>query len=290
MRRVLEGIDAAERAGLAPVKVNIVVQSRRQRPRRRRRLARHFRGQRPHPALHRVHGRGPHATAGGWTTSSPAARCVARIVRGCPLDAARRRTIRRGGAALALRRWLRRDRRHHLGDAALLRRLQRARDCRPTASCSPASLPRTASTCARRSATAQRRRDRGADAPRLVARAPTATRSSARRRRPASRRSRCPTSAAERGDRMRRVGLVVAVAGLVACAVLAWGGPDRAEVAKKEFEGKKRQVLWEAGQRHLELRRVVPRRGPRAAGHGGVPAGRRGQRGEELPRRAEARD
>ena len=68
--KVLEGIDAAAAAGLAPVKINMVVKrgvNDQDIVRMARALARH----RPHRALHRVHGRRLAPTAGAWTTSCP---------------------------------------------------------------------------------------------------------------------------------------------------------------------------------------------------------------------------
>ena len=55
-RQVLEGIDAAAAAGLAPIKINMVVK-RGVNDDAIVPMARHFRGERPHRAVHRVHGR-----------------------------------------------------------------------------------------------------------------------------------------------------------------------------------------------------------------------------------------
>ncbi len=60
--RVLEGIDAAQAAGM-PVKVNCVVK-RGVNEDQIVQLARHFRGTGAHPPLHRVHGRWARRTAG----------------------------------------------------------------------------------------------------------------------------------------------------------------------------------------------------------------------------------
>ena len=81
--RVLEGIDAAAEAGLAPIKINMVVAARRQRPHDRRHGA-PLQGHRPHRPVHRVHGRGRDQrladgrrrarrprSSGGSTASSP---------------------------------------------------------------------------------------------------------------------------------------------------------------------------------------------------------------------------
>ena len=56
VQKVLDGIAAAEGAGLSPIKVNAVVQRGRQRPHDRRSGA-ILQGARAHHALHRVHGR-----------------------------------------------------------------------------------------------------------------------------------------------------------------------------------------------------------------------------------------
>ncbi len=85
VRQVLDGIEAAQQAGLAPIKINAVVAARRQRShgaRPRRALPR----QRHHRALHRVHGRRqPQSLEPGargavararWRASARAGRCT----------------------------------------------------------------------------------------------------------------------------------------------------------------------------------------------------------------------
>ena len=149
--RVLDGIAAAAAAGLG-VKVNAVVKrgvndapGRRARPP----LPRH----RPHPALHRVHGRRRHERL------APRRRRPGRGDRGAdrrrvPARAGRGELPRRGRPALALSRRRRRDRRHRVGHAAVLRRLH------PLAHLGrgpPLHLPvrhRGATTCARSCAAA----------------------------------------------------------------------------------------------------------------------------------------
>ena len=148
LARVLEGIDAAQHAGLAPVKVNMVV----------RRgvndhcvlaMAEHFRGRAADPALHRVHGR---------RREQRLARRAGRARRGDPrahrraLAAAsrsRREPRRRGRYALCLPRRRRRDRRDRLRHAALLRRLHARAPVRRRASCTRACSRARVTTCAR---------------------------------------------------------------------------------------------------------------------------------------------
>ena len=123
--RVLEGIDGAAAAGL-PVKVNAVVKRGVNDVRDRRHgavLPRH--GSRA--PLHRVHGRRHHERlAAGRRRSGSRDRGADR--RGLPARAGRGLVPRRGGAALPLPRRRRRDRRHRVGDAAVLRRLHARAD------------------------------------------------------------------------------------------------------------------------------------------------------------------
>ena len=85
-------------------------------------MARHFRGTRPHPALHRVHGRRPlERLAPG--RRRPRRRDRRRDRRRVAARAGRAELPRRGREALALPRRRRRDRRHRVGHAAVLRRL-----------------------------------------------------------------------------------------------------------------------------------------------------------------------
>ena len=122
VERVLEGIDAAAAAGLAPVKVNMVVKRGVNEdsvvP-----MARHFRDTRPHRCASSSTWTSATRTAGGWTTSCRRprssraidARFAARAGRaGYPGEVAERWRYRDGE---------RRDRRHRLGHAAVLRRL-----------------------------------------------------------------------------------------------------------------------------------------------------------------------
>ena len=121
VERVLAGIEAAAAAGLGPIKINMVVKRGVNEdsvvP-----MARHFRGTRPHRALHRVHGRrSQQRLADGRGGASGGDR----------RDDRRRDAARAGRAELpgeVVERWRytrrqRRDRRDRLGDAAVLRRL-----------------------------------------------------------------------------------------------------------------------------------------------------------------------
>ncbi len=80
--KVLEGIDAAAAAGLDAGQGQHGRQARHQRARDPAHGAA-LQGQRPYPALHRVHGRRATPTAGAWTTSSPRPRCCASSARRC---------------------------------------------------------------------------------------------------------------------------------------------------------------------------------------------------------------
>ena len=136
----------------------------------------------------------------GWRMDDvvPAAEIVATIDAELPARAGRGRLPRRGRAALALPRRQRRDRRHRLGDAAVLRRLHaRAPLGRRPALHLP--LRSAGPRPARRSCAAARptKSSRAAIARHLARRAPTATRSSASAETADLPRSRCPSSAAE---------------------------------------------------------------------------------------------
>ena len=124
-------------------------------------------------------------TAGAWTTSSPPPRSSPRST---PSSRSSRPTPHYRGEVAKRWRYVdgaRRDRRHRLGHAAVLRRLHPRRASRPRASSTPASSRCAATTCARsirggasdEELAARARRD-------LAASAATATRSSAPRRRP----------------------------------------------------------------------------------------------------------
>jgi GTP 3',8-cyclase len=121
VQRVLDGIAAAERAGLAPIKVNMVV---------RRGLnetsvlpmARHFRGT---GHVLRFIEYMDVGTSNGWRLDDvvPARELVETIDREFPARAGRAGVPRRGRGPVPLQGRCRRDRRHHLGHAAVLRRL-----------------------------------------------------------------------------------------------------------------------------------------------------------------------
>ena len=120
--KVLDGIDAAPRPGLGPVKVNVVVK----------------RGVNDHDI--EAHGRATSAApacilrfiefmdvgaTNGWRMDDvvPAQEIVDRINATWPIEPVDRDLPRRGRRALALRRRQRRDRHHRLGHPAVLRRL-----------------------------------------------------------------------------------------------------------------------------------------------------------------------
>ena len=86
-------------------------------------MARHFRGTRPHRALHRVHGRRRDQRLAHGRRGPRRARSCAASTREFPLEPADANYTRRGRGALALPRRLGRDRRHLLGHAGVLPRL-----------------------------------------------------------------------------------------------------------------------------------------------------------------------
>ena len=200
--RVLEGIDAALAAGLAPVKVNVVVKRGLNEdgilP-----MARRFRGT---GVVLRFIEYMDVGHTNGWRMDDvvPAAEIVAAIDAELPLepvDAAYRGEV--------ANRWRyrdgeRRDRRHFVGDAALLRRLHP----RPALGRRPGlHLPVRRPGARPAGAPARRRHRRRPDrrrSPTSGAPAPTATRSSAPPRPPTCPRSRCPSSAAD--ERRRPLG------------------------------------------------------------------------------------
>ena len=137
--RVLEGIDAAAAAGLAPIKINMVVK----------------RGVNDdeHPAdgapLPRAAATSC-ASSSTWTSARPTAGAWTTWCRPPRSSHDRRRAAaragrpelpRRGRRALALPRRQRRDRRHRLGHAGRSAATARARACRPKASSTPACSP-----------------------------------------------------------------------------------------------------------------------------------------------------
>ena len=153
VQRVLEGIDAAAAAGLAPIKVNMVVK-RGVNEHSVVPMARHFRGS-GHVLRfieymdvgHTQRLADGRRGAGGGDRRDDRRRVAARAGR-AELPRARSR-------ALALHRRQRRDRRDRLGDAGRSAAPAPARGCRPTASSSPACSPSRATTCARCCATAR---------------------------------------------------------------------------------------------------------------------------------------
>ena len=176
--RVLDGIAAASAAGLG-VKVNAVVK-RGVNDHQIVELARHFRG--TGHILRFIEYMDVGAT-NGWRLDDvvSAAEIVALDRRRVPARAGRGELSRRGRPALALSRRRRRDRRHRVGHAAVLRRLHPLADLgRGT----PLHLPVRDQGARPARAPARRRRRRGAarhDRPRSGAGAPTATPTSARR-------------------------------------------------------------------------------------------------------------
>ena len=120
--RVLEGIEAAEAAGLGPVKVNMVVK----------------RGWNEHavlPMARRFRGTGRIVRfieymdvghSNGWRLDDvvPASEILATIAAEFPLEPMAPTRPGRGGAPIPLRRWRRRDRPDRLGQPAILRRLR----------------------------------------------------------------------------------------------------------------------------------------------------------------------
>ena len=95
------------------------------------------------------------ATTGEPDEVVPSRSCSTRSRARWPLDAAAPATIAAKSRALRARRRRGRDRLHLVGQRAVLRRLPRARGCRPTARSTPACSRRRAPTCARRCAPAR---------------------------------------------------------------------------------------------------------------------------------------
>ena len=175
---VLEGIDAAAAAGLAPLKINMVVKRGMNEgsivP-----MARRFQRQRPHRALHRVHGRRRHQRLAHGRRGAGARDRARRSAREMPLKPADPNY--RGEVA---ERWAYADGGGEIGviasvTQAFCRDCTRAR-CRPKASSTPASSPARASTCASCCAAAATTRRCSARWPRSGASAATAIRRSAR--------------------------------------------------------------------------------------------------------------
>ena len=119
--KVLEGIDAAAAAGLAPLKINMVVKRGVNEdsivP-----MARHFKGT---GHIVRFIEYMDVGSTNGWRMDDvvPAREIVRMIGREMPLKPMRRELPGRSGGTLGLRRRQRRDRRHRIGDAGVLPRL-----------------------------------------------------------------------------------------------------------------------------------------------------------------------
>ena len=144
---ILGAIDAAAGAGLDPVKIDMVVK-RGVNEEQHRPHGPPLPGHRPHPALHRVHGRRQQQRL-AHGRRRPGAGDRRRRRRRVAGRAGGAELLRRGRRALALPRRRGRDRRHRLGDAALLRHAAPAPASRPRASSTPASSPGTGTTCGR---------------------------------------------------------------------------------------------------------------------------------------------
>ena len=101
--KVLEGIDAAAAAGLAPIKVNMVVKRGTNEDIDRADGAA-LQGQRPHRALHRVHGRRRNQRLADGRRRAGAPRSCARSIAELPLEPADPNYHGRSRRALALPR------------------------------------------------------------------------------------------------------------------------------------------------------------------------------------------
>ena len=176
--KVLDGIDAAAAAGLAPIKVNMVVKRGTNEasivP-----MARHFKGS---GHIVRFIEYMDVGATNGWRMDDvvPAAEIVRAIDAELPLEAVDAELRRRGRRALALPRRQRRDRRHRVGDAGVLPRLHaRAAVDRRQALHVPVRdrRPRPARAAARRRRATRRS---AMPSPRSGGSAPTAIRRSAR--------------------------------------------------------------------------------------------------------------
>ena len=198
--RVLAGIDAAAEAGL-PVKVNVVVK-RGLNEASILDIARRFRG--TGHAVRFIEFMDVGAT-NGWRMDDvvPAAEIVAAIGAEFPLEPVGGRVSGRGRRALPLPRRRRRDRRHRVGDAAVLRRLHEGADLRRRQALHlplRGPRPRPSRAAALRLGGRARGDDpRGVDAPRR-----SLLRDPYRGHRASSARSRCRTSAARRSARSPR--------------------------------------------------------------------------------------
>ena len=171
---VLAGIERRARAGLAPIKINVVVQ-RGVNDHTVLELVERFRGTGHHRALHRIHGRGQPQRLACRRRWCPRRELIARIGERWPLQPAERQLSRRGRVALRVRGRRRRAGLHLLDHAALLRRLlARAAVVQRRA----VHLPvRHAGSGPARAAARRRQRRRTAGAARAATgpRAPTAT-------------------------------------------------------------------------------------------------------------------
>ena len=145
---VLAGIDAAERAGLGPLKVNMVVK-RGTNDHEIVPMARHFRGR--NVVLRFIEYMDVGAT-NGWRMDEvlPSAEVIARLGEAFPLRAHAGQRRRRDRRALALRRAGGRRDRHDLErHARRSATTATGRACRPRASSSSACSRAAATTCAR---------------------------------------------------------------------------------------------------------------------------------------------
>ncbi len=197
--RVLAGITAAERAGLTPIKVNMVVR----RGINEDSIVPMARFARAHGYTLRFIEYMDVGHTNGWDMAEvvPVAEILARVDAAHAARGPAAAVPRRGGDTLALpgRRW--RGRRHRVGHAAILLELY-ARPAHRGGGCSSPACSASRGTRPARAVAARGRRrgPAGAPAPTSGNGAPIATRRSARRRRRSCPGSRCPGSAAEYRD------------------------------------------------------------------------------------------
>ena len=177
---VLDGIEAAQRAGPRPHQDQRRGPARRQRSHACSHLVERFRGTRRDRALHRVHGRRQPQSTGTPQRVVPSAELLAASMRAgrcAPLEPNYRGEVAR---RYAFERRRRRSRLHLLGDRSRSAATARARACPPTACSTPACSPHTGSTCASRCAPAPTTRNsRSSSAHVWSGRARTATASCA---------------------------------------------------------------------------------------------------------------
>ena len=200
--RVLEGIEAAAAAGLAPIKINMVVQARRQRSHDRRDGA-PLQGHRPHRPVHRVHGRGRDQRLADGRRRPARPRSSTAISRELPLEPVDANYYGEVAERWRYTRRQRGNRRDLVGHAGVLPHLHARADLdRRDALHVPVRERRSRSAIAaarqRVRSRRARRRSRASGA-----RAATATPSSAPPRRRRRGRSRCRTSADEDAPQAR---------------------------------------------------------------------------------------